>query len=178
MPSISAPGSGDRRRRRACLLACTAVLALGASACFHRPRHHKPDKPTTTTTSEPSTTTTAPAANAVTFELANFSITLTDGELQAGDNEVTAVNVGTAPHDITFIRAESADALPTSENGAVDFSQIPMEDVAGTVEAAAGTSATGTITLTEGDWVAICTVGSTGTNPHFAQGMFLELTVS
>jgi hypothetical protein len=93
-------------------------------------------------------------------------------------NTVTVTNTGTAPHEINFVRAATAASLPKTANGAVDFAQVPMMDQLGVLRAAAGTTATGMFTFTPGSYVAVCNVGATGANPHFAQGMFLELSVA
>ena len=107
------------------------------------------------------------------YELANFTITLTAGTIQAGENAITATNVGTAPHEIIFVRAAGAASLPTAANGAVDESAIPAADKLGEIEVASGATATRTFTFTPGSWVAFCNVGT-----HFARGMHVDFTVS
>ena len=133
---------------------------------------------TTTPTSTTTTSTTAPTGNAVTYDLANFTITLTSGAITAGMNTVTVTNTGTAPHEINFVRAATAASLPKTANGAVDFAQVPMMDQLGVLRAAAGTTATGVFTFTPGSYVALCNVGATGANPHVARGMFIEFSVA
>jgi uncharacterized cupredoxin-like copper-binding protein len=169
--------------RRATALAGAAALALATLACTHPGHGHNPHPSTTTgapttsapTTTEPATTTTTtpPAVNPVQYELANFTITLEAGTIQAGENAITVTNVGTAPHEIVFVKAAGAASLPTTANGAVDEAAIPAADKLGEIEAAPGATATGTLTFTPGSWVAFCNVGT-----HFARGMHVDFTVT
>jgi hypothetical protein len=136
---LSLSTAADRRRLKAlALCGAFAVLALG---CTHKPpRRHRTTTTTastsstasTTTTTEPTTTststtsTTMPAmGNPVNYELADFTIRITSGQIMTGVNTVTATNVGTAPHEVNFVRAPSAASLPRTPTGGVDFTQVP-----------------------------------------------------
>jgi plastocyanin len=92
----------------------------------------------------------AAAAQTVTATEADFSISLDQDALAAGDYEITVVNNGRATHDLVV------------EQGG--------NDVAGTDGIAPGASATLTVTLDAGEYVFYCSVGN-----HRAMGM--ELTV-
>jgi hypothetical protein len=102
--------------------------------------------------------------NPVGYELADFTITLTRGQVMAGMNTVTATNVGSAPHEVNFVRAPSADSLPRTPTGGVDFTQVPTADQLGVLRVAAGTTGTGMFSFTPGSYVVLCNVGAAGTN--------------
>jgi hypothetical protein len=142
------------------------------------------EPPTTTTTTTETTTTTSttsttlPAGNPVSYSLANFTITVTSGQIMSGVNTVTATNVGTAPHEVLYLRAPSAASLPTTPTGGVDIAQVPAADQLGALRVAAGQTGTANFTFTPGSYVVVCNVGAAGANAHFARGMFLEFTVA
>ena len=90
------------------------------------------------------------AAQTVTATEADFSITLDQDTLTAGDYEITVVNNGRASHDLVV------------EQGG--------NDITGTESISPGGSATLTVTLAAGEYVFYCSVGN-----HRTMGM--ELTV-
>ena len=173
--------SVDRRRLQ-------ALTLVGASALLSLACTHKPPKPRTTTTrasttatTEPRTTTSTtlpPVGNPVTYDLANFTISLTGGQIRPGVNTVTATNVGTAPHEVNFVRAVDAASLPTTPTGGVDFTRIPSADQLGVLRVAAGTTRSGMFNFTPGSYIVLCNVGAGGANAHFARGNFLQFTVT
>jgi hypothetical protein len=156
-----------------------AAVMLASGACTHRHRHPTPSTRTTHTRPGPTTTgatpTTTPAANEVTFVLKNGAIEL-QGEVKAGPNTVHITNEGTVEHEVVFIKADGGATLPTLPNGAADEDALPAGAVIGEAELEAGDSTTETFTFTSGKWVAVCNIVS-GTNSHFARGMWMDFTV-
>jgi hypothetical protein len=152
---MSIPAARDRRRslrfRSAGVMALMATGALGA--CTH---HHVP-------------------ANDVTVVLRNGAIDI-NNPIKAGRNTVHMSNTGTVEHEVIFIKADSATALPTAADGSVDEDKLPKGAAIGEAELEAGASATKTFTFTKGKWVAVCNVVSDG-HIHFATGMWKEFTV-
>ena len=93
------------------------------------------------------------AAQTVTATEADFSITLDQDMLAAGEYEITVVNKGRAGHD-----------LVVEQDG---------DDIAGTETISPGGSATLAVTLTAGEYVFYCSIGN-----HRAMGMELTVQVS
>jgi plastocyanin len=177
-PVVSA---SNRRPGRLLAVGMVAAVALVAGACTHHPGHPRPTHFTWPPATRPGTrptvpTTPAPTANEVTFVLKNGAIEL-QGEVKPGKNTVHVTNEGTVEHEVIFIAAESGTTLPTSPNGAVDEAKLPPGSDIGEVELGAGASATRTFTFKPGKWVAVCNVVS-GTNVHFAKGMWMDFSVS
>jgi hypothetical protein len=174
--------AGTRRPLRLLSIGVMAAAVMVASgACTHRHRHPTPGTQTTHTRPGPATTgttptTSTPAANEVTFVLKNGAIEQ-QGEVKAGANTVHINNVGTIEHEIIFIKADGGATLPTLPNGAADEEALPEGAAIGEAELEAGASETKTFTFTSGKWVAVCNVVS-GTNSHFAKGMWMDFSVS
>jgi plastocyanin len=156
-----------RNRTRPRLARGVAVLALGLgalTACGGDSGSDDGGTAATSSSEAPATTeattgtaTSSPAAGggsevqSLTATEAEFSISLDEDTLAAGDYEITVVNNGRASHD-----------LVVEEDG---------NDVAGTDgNIAPGQSSTFTVTLDAGEYVFYCSVGN-----HRAMGM--ELTV-
>ena len=90
------------------------------------------------------------SATTITATEADFSITLDEDTLTAGDYAIEVVNDGGATHDLVVER--------------------DGEDVAGTDTIAPGESTTLNVTLDEGEYIFYCSIGN-----HRAMGM--EVTV-
>ena len=90
------------------------------------------------------------SATTITATEADFSITLDEDTLTAGDYTIEVVNDGGATHDLVVER--------------------DGEDVAGTDTIAPGESTTLNVTLDEGEYIFYCSIGN-----HRAMGM--EVTV-
>jgi hypothetical protein len=154
-------------RSRAVPAAAVLLAAVTfAAACTHH--RHLPWPPRQTTPS------TAPAHH-VTVELGDGTIAI-GGDIAAGSTVIDATNVGTHEHEVIFIKADSASALPTKADGSVDEAKLPARSAIGEMELDAGRSASKAFTFTPGKWVAVCN-GDEG-HSHFADGMYREFTVS
>ena len=57
--------------------------------------------------------------------LKEFAVTSDPVEVDAGETEFTADNIGTEVHEMVIVRAKSAADLPTDANGAVDEAPKP-----------------------------------------------------
>jgi plastocyanin len=131
------------------LTACGGDSDDGAAAATSS-SSDAPSSSAATETSAAGSPSAAAEAEAITATEADFTITLDEDTLAAGDYEITVVNNGRATHD-----------LIVEQDG---------NDIAGTDGIAPGGSATFTVTLDPGEYVFYCSVGN-----HRAMGM--ELTV-
>lgn len=96
---------------------------------------------------------------AVGFTVSEFIVQGPGEPVPAGRVEVEVTNRGVEPHELVIVRAESVEALPRAENGAIDETAIPDADRIGEVEGiAAGTSETKAFDLPPGDYVALCNI--------------------
>jgi len=107
----------------------------------------------------------------------NGMIMLTAGSVKPGANTVHVTNTGSVAHEIIFVKADDGATLPTSSNGAFNEAAVPRSSIIGEVELNAGQSATKTFTFTAGKWVGVCNIVS-GSNSHFANGMWMNFTVA
>jgi hypothetical protein len=123
-----------------------------------------------------------PAANA-TITLKEYTIEVTDGALQAGQNIIKLENVGTEPHFVELFKGpddmtkEQLDATinvamtgtPTAD--ALDFSTlIPVFE---SIDQSAGTTQWAALSLEAGAYAGVCWVGDPKTGaPHAAMGMY------
>lgn len=155
-PNAVRPGS--RRRLPAVLLA----VALGSlTACGGSDSPDADGASTPTTQSQPSQAApAAPATPAAEGDLQtltaveqDFSISLDEETLTAGEYEIEVRNEGGATHDLRIER--------------------DGEDIASTAVIAPGASATLAVTLEPGEYVLYCSVGN-----HRSRGMELSVTVS
>lgn len=145
------------RLTRTKLLLPVAAAALILSAC---------GSSSDATKTTPSTTSAAGSSKA-TFVLDEWSVVPPKGDVAAGKVAVTATNNGKETHELVIVRAEDASALPLKADGSVDEDKIPESKKAGEIaDLTAGKSATKTLDLPAGDYVAFCnivdTMGSNG----------------
>ncbi len=165
-------------RTRPILLA-GALLALVLSGCAN-------DSNTSNQSSAP--------ASASAFVLDEWSITSPTTRLRAGKVGIVATNNGSETHELVIVRADDTSSLPTKTDGSVDEDKIPEAKKVGEIpNLAAGKSASKTIDLAAGRYVAICNLvdqmgnGGMGGNHngsggmrhnHFVLGMHTEFTVT
>jgi uncharacterized cupredoxin-like copper-binding protein len=121
-------------------------------------------------------------ATSVDVGLTEFSVTPDPVEVDAGETELTADNIGGETHEMVVVRAASAADLPTDTDGAVDEDKIAKADQIGEIEdVEPGTERSVTFDLDAGDYVIFCNVvddESDGTKlSHFAEGMHESFTV-
>jgi plastocyanin len=150
--------------RRLALGAAAAVTLLTLTACgSDEPGDPEAEATVTTDSAEPSSsrpadsgqTSASPSAaeqesGSITATEADFSITLDEDSVAAGDYDVQVVNEGGATHDLVVER--------------------DGEDVAASDPIGPGESTTLTVTLEPGEYVFYCSIGN-----HRAMGM--EMTV-
>lgn len=115
----------------------------------------------------PSTTSATAGSSKAMFVLDEWSVVPPKGDVAAGKVAVTATNNGSETHELVIVRAEDASSLPLKADGSVDEDKIPESKKAGEIaDLAAGKSATKTLDLPAGDYVAFCnivdTMGSDG----------------
>jgi hypothetical protein len=96
-------------------------------------------------------------ANANAFVLREWSVSPPTARLQAGKVGITVTNNGSGTHELVIVRARDAASLPTKSDGSVDEDKVPATDKAGEFpDLAAGSSATKTLDLPAGHYVAFC----------------------
>jgi uncharacterized cupredoxin-like copper-binding protein len=115
--------------------------------------------------------------------LKEFTVTSDPIEVEAGETEFTADNIGSEIHEMVMVRAKSAADLPTDADGAVDEDQIAKDDQVGEVEdVAVGKTKSISFDLRTGDYVIFCNIvddESDGTKlSHFKEGMHESFTVN
>jgi uncharacterized cupredoxin-like copper-binding protein len=114
--------------------------------------------------------------------LGEWVVTPDPASASSGDITFKATNGGTETHEMVIMRAESAAALPTDADGAVDESAMPAADVIGEIEdIEAGASGEVTFDLEPGTYVIFCNITeeeADGTiESHFQNGMHAVFTV-
>jgi uncharacterized cupredoxin-like copper-binding protein len=105
--------------------------------------------------------------------LADFSITLGSTEFAAGEVAFAVTNNGPSEHEMVIIKTKDApDALPTNSDGTVDEEAKGLENMGEVEEVAPGASATLTLDLAPGSYVALCNIPG-----HYEAGMATGFTV-
>jgi hypothetical protein len=145
--------------RRTLAVGFAGAMLLGSAACSDS---NKPD---------------------VKVGLKEYTVSLDPSTPKNGKLEIEAKNEGSVTHEMVIVRAESADALPTDADGAVDEDQIPEADKAGEIaEFDAGKTVTKTFDLSAGNYVVFCNITETKSDnsvlSHFVEGMHSNLAVS
>jgi hypothetical protein len=123
------------------------------------------------------------ADTTVSVTLSEFAITLSRRTVPAGTVAFVARNAGAEPHEFVIVRAASAAALPTDDDGAVVEDRLAAGAEIGEVEAfPSDSSCHGTFDLTPGRYVMFCNLvdehGHGGSGSHFAQGMHTTFEVT
>lgn len=100
----------------------------------------------------------------------------------AGEIEFVGDNVGAETHELVVIRADSADGLPTDDDGAVVEDDLEAGALIGEIEdVLTKTSKSVTLELEAGNYVLLCNITEEETDgtieSHFEKGMHAEFTV-
>jgi len=122
-------------------------------------------------------------ATGVDVGLKEFAVTPDPVEVDAGETEFTADNIGTEVHEMVVVRARNAADLPTDADGAVDEDQIAEDAQVGELEdVRAGKTKSISFDLTAGDYVIFCNIvdeEADGTIvSHFKEGMHEVFTAN
>lgn len=125
--------------------------------------------------SDDSGTDPAGASGPGTFVLGEWSVAAPTVPIEAGSVRITADNQGSETHELVLVRAEDAASLPTKADGSVDEEAIPEADKPGEIpDVAAGDSASATLDLSPGNYVAFCNLvdqmGNNGTGSGMGSG--------
>lgn len=101
----------------------------------------------------------------------------------AGEIGFTGDNQGGETHELVVVEADSADALPTDDDGAVIEDELPEGALIGEIEdIEAGTTKDVTLDLESGSYVLFCNITeeleSGEIESHFAEGMHSSFTVN
>jgi hypothetical protein len=105
------------------------------------------------------------------------------GSVDAGEVELTGDNQGGELHELVVVRADSADDLPTDEDGSVVEDELPEGSLVGEIEdIESGDQASATFDLESGNYVLFCNITEVEDDgeveSHFAEGMHSEFTVN
>jgi uncharacterized cupredoxin-like copper-binding protein len=104
----------------------------------------------------------------------DFTITLEDTELPAGETTFDISNEAEQTHEFVVIKTDlAADQLPTDDSGDVDENGEGIEPVDEVEDIAAGSTESLTVNLDPGNYVVICNLPG-----HYRQGMHQAFTVS
>ena len=181
-----------RRRCRATLLALTAVLFVGVTACGDDDEDPAETGTTTTTAAPEEETTTTGGDEGAAAEITTIEATAVDfgyeldgppPTLAPGLVRVDLANEGTEEHQATLIRLNDgvtldqfAAAAGADETGVTAFGLFT--GYGGPNAAAPGATSSSTQALVAGDYLMICFIPSPSDGvPHAAKGMLLPFTV-
>lgn len=96
-------------------------------------------------------------ATAVNVELNEWTVDPMPDTVAAGAVELTAVNVGQAPHEMLIVRSPASGDLPLDRDGAVDEDALEPDAVVGEVEGLkSGEQGSLTVDLPAGDYLLLC----------------------
>jgi hypothetical protein len=116
--------------------------------------------------------TPRPNEEAVTVELAEWTIKPTPSTVQAGRVAFAVQNTGTKPHAFLVIRAASPSSLPRTSSGAVAESRIDRTDLIGKVGAVQpGEVCQATFTVPAASYVLVDNLVAEPDGSHYAKGM-------
>ena len=125
----------------------------------------------------------APAGDAakVAVELDEWTVAAMPETVGAGTVDMTASNVGEAPHELLIVRG-TADELPLDEDGAVDEDALNADAVVAEIERlAGGAEGSTTVDLEAGDYALVCNlvhVDGSIIESHYDFGMVDDFTVT
>lgn len=191
----------DRTFRPSRHLALLSLVALLLGGCADLPGFAAGDPadtaseaasdPASETASDPASEAASEAASEdgsaaeatrVAVDLDEWSVAAMPETVPAGEVELTASNVGEAPHEMAIVRRSAAGDLPTDEDGAVDEDALDEDAVVGRVERlASGDEGAVTVDLPAGDYVLLCNlVHRDGqiVESHYQFGMASDFTVA
>jgi uncharacterized cupredoxin-like copper-binding protein len=110
----------------------------------------------------------------VTATLDDYTISLSETELSAGEHTFDVQNEAGQTHEFVVVKTDlAADQLPTDEAGDVDEEGEGIEPVDEVEDVEAGSSQSLTVTLDAGSYVVLCNLPG-----HYRQGMHTTLTVT
>jgi len=173
-------------RKRTLLLAAGLMLlaiVFGAIACGDDDEDDAEEPTATEAADETPSDGETPAAGAIDVQLLEFEIVPDPESAAAGEVTFNARNIGEEVHELVVIKTDLAsEALPTTEDGAVDEAGEGIEVIGEIEEFAAGGEESATFELDAGSYVLICNVTEEeedGTiENHYAEGMFAPFTVN
>jgi hypothetical protein len=117
----------------------------------------------------------------VTASLSEWKITPTKSQVAPGIVSFVAENTGKENHEMVVVKGDSADALPTDADGAMDEAKLPEGALVGEIEPMApGELCQGNFALPAGQYVLLCNVVDKEdgvVESHFAEGMHTPFTV-
>ena len=146
--------------------ALMAVLAIGAVACGDDDDSDVGNGDTV-------------GSSVVNLDLFEYQIVPDLDAVAAGSVTFNASNVGGATHELVIVRTDLApDALPASEDGAVDESGEGVAVIGRIEEFAAQSDASITVDLEAGSYVLICNIVEDAAVSHYAEGMHRAFTIS
>jgi len=153
--------------KRLIVISAAAVVAIGMAACSSTTSTTSSAAGTTVSTSESMTGMTIDATEK------DFSISLGDDSVAAGDVTFHITNEGPSVHEFVVFQTNLApDSLPVKD-GVVneDAQQLTLVDEQEDIDA--NTTADLTVNLDAGDYVVICNLPG-----HYQQGMYAGLTIT
>lgn len=173
-----------------------ALLLLGGCADLPAPSSGAPadDETEASESTEPADDESEPAddesepgdgaegdATDVAVELDEWSVAAMPETVTAGTVDMTASNVGQAPHELVIVRG-TAEELPVDEDGAVDEDALGDDAVVAEIEGLrSGTEGAATIDLEAGDYTLLCNlvhIDGPITESHYKFGMVDDFTVT
>jgi uncharacterized cupredoxin-like copper-binding protein len=117
----------------------------------------------------------------VNVTLSEFVVEPEEDSAEAGEVTFRPQNEGGETHEFLVVEADSADDLPTDEDGAFDEEGFGEDNVLGEVEdIEAGDDGELTLDLEAGSYVMMCNLVEEEdgeSESHFAEGMHAEFTV-
>lgn len=181
-----------RTRLWAVLLAITFVLLVGCGGAAESTSSDTDDSADSdvAVSPEPAPAASPDAASAMSSE-SDADVTVVLGEWiveptptsgTAGSVAITADNQGGEAHEMVVVRADDPADLPTDDDGAVDESQIPDDDLLGEIEEfPEGEQRSATFDMDAGTYVLFCNITETEDDgeveSHFAEGMATTFVV-
>jgi len=158
---------------RSAAIALAAVATVTLAACNSGSTPAPAPAPVETSTAPAPSEAETPGTPVSATE-ADFSITLDNSDLAAGETTFAVTNDGPSTHEFVVLQTDDApDALPVA-NGAVDESAPSITANLGEIEEiTTGSSKDLTVTLDAGKYVVICNIPG-----HYEAGMHAGLTVA
>jgi uncharacterized cupredoxin-like copper-binding protein len=125
-------------------------------------------------------TADAQTGTPVAVGLDEWTVVPDTGAVSAGPVSFITENTGAAPHELLVIRAESLEALPTDEDGAVDEDALGDAVLGETKFLRSGESDTLTLDLEPGTYALVCNLVKEDVEieSHYVFGMATEFSVT
>jgi hypothetical protein len=124
----------------------------------------------------------ADADTVVNVSLTEWSVTTDQAAIPAGKIHFAIENAGAEVHELVVVRADSVEALPLDDEGALDEAAFAEGDFLGEVEGfPAGQTCDGTFEMSAGDYVLLCAIveeeDDGSMENHLAEGMATTFSV-